>query len=119
KYVLLPAGLALLLGTFVYRAPWFRETFRYTLQGIGLTPLFVSAIRFPEWLPFRVLNAKPVAFAGVLSYSLYLVHQVALYGVDFQLPHVPGVLRSVLALLLSFVVSLSRSEERRVGVGFA
>jgi peptidoglycan/LPS O-acetylase OafA/YrhL len=107
KGVLLPAGLSLLLVTFVYRAPWFRETIRYTLQGIALTPLFVSAMRFPTWLPFRLLNAGPVAFVGVLSYTLYLVHQVALFGVAFELPALDPVRRSILALLLSFFVALA------------
>jgi peptidoglycan/LPS O-acetylase OafA/YrhL len=107
KYVLLPAGVALLLFTFVYRGPWFRETFRYTLQGIGLTPVFVSAVRFPGWLPFRFLNARPVAFVGALSYSLYLVHQVVLYAIGFQLEAWPAPLRASLALLISFAVALA------------
>jgi peptidoglycan/LPS O-acetylase OafA/YrhL len=107
KIVLLPAGLSLLMFTFVYRAPWFRETIRYTVQGIALTPLFVSAIRFPTWLPFRVLNARPVAYVGVLSYTLYLVHQVALLLVLYQLPALDPVRRAILALLLSFIVALT------------
>jgi peptidoglycan/LPS O-acetylase OafA/YrhL len=107
KHVLLPAGLILLLFAFVYRAPWFRETFRYSLQGIGLTPLFVAAIRFPEWLPFRFLNARAVAYVGVLSYTLYLVHQVALYGVWFQWPMLGPIPASLLALLLSFAIALA------------
>jgi peptidoglycan/LPS O-acetylase OafA/YrhL len=107
KWVLLPAALSLLMFTFVYRAPWFRETLRYTVQGIALIPLFVSAIRFPKWAPFRVLNARPVAYVGVLSYTLYLVHQVALLLVIYQLPDVDPVRRALLALLLSFVVALT------------
>jgi peptidoglycan/LPS O-acetylase OafA/YrhL len=103
KWVWLPAGIALLLVTFLYRAPWFRETIRYTLQGIALTPVFVAAIRFPRWLPFRLLNAKPVAFLGVLSYTLYLGHQVALMGVHFWLPDLG---RGRLALL-SFAIALA------------
>ena len=79
-------GLALLLVTFTIVAPWFRETMRYTLQGLALMPVFVAAIRFPGWLPFRLLNAGPVAFVGMLSYTLYLSHQVALMGVHFWLP---------------------------------
>jgi peptidoglycan/LPS O-acetylase OafA/YrhL len=107
KNVLLPAGLALLLVTFAYRAPWFRETIRYTLQGIGLTPVFVAAMRFPDWWPFRFLNAKRVAFAGVLSYTLYLVHQIALYAVGFRLPALNAVLRSILALLISLILAIT------------
>jgi peptidoglycan/LPS O-acetylase OafA/YrhL len=107
KSVLVPAGLALLTITFVYRAPWFRETIRYTVQGIALTPLFVAAMRFPKWWPFRFLNAGPVAYVGVLSYTLYLVHQVALYCVAFQLPALDPVSRSILAMLVSFIVALA------------
>ncbi len=106
KWVLLPGALALLVFTFVYRAEWFRETIRYTLQGIALTPVFVSAIRFPAWLPFRVLNLKPVAFLGVLSYSLYLVHQVILFLFGYQLRSMPGALRGVLAFLVSVLIAV-------------
>jgi len=98
QWVLLPAGLMLLAITFLYRVDWFRETIRYTLQGIALTPVFVTAIRFPTWLPFRFLNAKPVAFIGLLSYSLYLIHQVILYSLDYMYPWHTPVQRGILAL---------------------
>jgi peptidoglycan/LPS O-acetylase OafA/YrhL len=107
KWFLLPAGLALLLVTFTYRAPWFRETIRYTLQGLALTPLFVTAIRFPNWLPFRVLNAKAVAFIGALSYTLYLTHQVAMMGVDFWLPSLGKLANASLAFAIAFIVALA------------
>ena len=86
KRWLFPAGVALLLFTFVYRAEWFRESIRYTLQGIGLTPVFVTAMRFPGWGPFRLLNNKHVAFFGGLTYSLYLVHHIILYTLQFHFP---------------------------------
>jgi peptidoglycan/LPS O-acetylase OafA/YrhL len=72
------AGLscAALLFTLVYRDPLFRETFRYTIQGIALGPLFIAAIVCYRRLPFNLLNLRLVRFIGVLSYSLYLVHQV-------------------------------------------
>ena len=107
KYVLFPAGLGLLLLTFTFRAPWFRETVRYTLQGIALTPIFVAAIRFPDWLPFRFLNLRAVAFVGTLSYTLYLMHQVALMLVHTWRPHAGAGLRSSLSLGLAFAVALT------------
>lgn len=97
KWVLLPLGLGLLLFTFLLRNPAFRETVRYTLQGIGLIPVFVVALRYPEWGPYRVLNLKTVAFVGVLSYPLYLVHHVVLGALGAT----PGILRAVLALGIS------------------
>ena len=105
KLVLLPAAVALLLFSFLYRAPWFRESLRYTLQGIGLWPLFVCAMRYPTWWPFRALNHRRVAFLGVLSYSLYLCHQVAIYTATAWLPALHPALRAVLALAVSLAFS--------------
>ena len=114
KHWLFPAGLALLLFTFIYRAEWFRETLRYTLQGIGLIPVFVTAMRFPDWGPFRFLNLKWVAFFGVLTYSLYLVHHVVLFTVRAHLPGLHPVLQGVLGLVISvaFAGAVYRFVER-------
>jgi peptidoglycan/LPS O-acetylase OafA/YrhL len=100
RFVLLPAGIALLLVSFVVRSPSFRETLRYTLQGIGLTPIFIAAVRWPEWPIFRFLDWRPMRFVGTLSYSLYLVHQVVLALVE-QHSALGGVARSAIALAAS------------------
>ncbi len=83
KWILLPLGLLGLVATFLIQAPWFRETLRYSIQGISLIPIFVTAIRFHEWAPMRILNHRALAYIGVLSYPLYLVHHIVLYGVRF------------------------------------
>lgn len=107
KHVLFPAGLVLLLSTFLYREPWFRESIRYTLQGIGLTPVFVTAMRYPGWGPMRALNHPRVAFLGLLSYSLYLVHHVVIYTVHARLPALHPVAQGVLALAISLAYALA------------
>ncbi|HEY6454254.1 MAG TPA: acyltransferase [Steroidobacteraceae bacterium] len=91
KYIVVPASVLVLLACLAFRDPAFRETVRYSLQGAALMPIFVAAIRFPNWLPFRFLNARPVAFVGLLSYSLYLIHYPVIFAVrehapDFSLP---------------------------------
>ncbi len=101
KWGFLPASVLVLLFTFVYRDPGFRETFRYSLQGIALGPLFVVAMRYPDWGPFPLLNLRAVSFMGVLSYSLYLVHHVLLDVVG----DVPSLSRAALALAASLAVS--------------
>ena len=101
KWGLLPAAVVVLLFTFVYRDPGFRQTFRYSLQGIALAPLFVAAMRFPSWGPFRLLNLKAVSFLGVRSYSLYLVHFVLLDAIGSE----PSLPRAALGLSLSIAVS--------------
>jgi peptidoglycan/LPS O-acetylase OafA/YrhL len=103
KYVLLPAGVAVLLLSFVLRSPAFRETFRYTLQGIALTPVFVVAVRYPRWGLFRLLNLRVMSFLGVLSYPLYLVHHVLL-GALLGAPFGP-VGRALAALALSIAAA--------------
>lgn len=101
KWILVPSALVLLLASFVVRDASFRQTFRYTLQGIALTPLFVAAIRFPTWTLFRPLNGPGARVVGALSYSLYLVHQVVLDLLGEQATwH-----RAALALLSSFALA--------------
>jgi peptidoglycan/LPS O-acetylase OafA/YrhL len=105
KYGLFPAALAVLLACLLYRSPFFRETFRYSLQGAALTFVFITAIRFHDWLPFRVLNLRPVAFLGVLSYSLYLVHYPLIFAVERWVPEWPAVTQGLLAAALSLAAA--------------
>jgi peptidoglycan/LPS O-acetylase OafA/YrhL len=108
KYGLFPAGVAGLLVCFAIRNESFRETFRYSIQGLSLIPVFVCAVRYPEWLVMRPLNTRVLAFVGVLSYSLYLSH---LFILDLVARHTfglfapGGVIRAAVALLLSLLVS--------------
>lgn len=100
KYALMPAGVGLLLLTLVYRDGAFRETFRYTLQGIALFPIFIAALRFPAWGPFRLLNTRIASWLGVLSYSLYLVHHIVLHAIEAHV-HTSALGQGTLAFVLS------------------
>lgn len=102
--ILVSGGIGLLLVTFVVRGPAFRETIRYTLQGVALTPIFVAAMRHPRWDIFRLLNWRPMRFVGNLSYSLYLVHHVALKAVA-EHARLGTVASALLALLVSLAVA--------------
>lgn len=103
-WVLCPLAAAVLLATFVIPGDAFRETIRYTLQGLAIYPLFAVAIRYWQWGPFRLLNLAPVTFLGALSYSLYLSHEIVIYNLYPHLP-LPGVLRAIVALGLSVGVA--------------
>jgi peptidoglycan/LPS O-acetylase OafA/YrhL len=105
KYLLLPVALVILIGCAYSRSTVFRDTCCFSVEGAALTLLFVGAVRFYEWPPFRMLNWRPVAFIGVLSYSLYLVHDVLLQVVRqvWKLPYAS--LRAVVALTLSVTVA--------------
>jgi peptidoglycan/LPS O-acetylase OafA/YrhL len=104
KWAFWPASVCILLFTFVYRDAEFRETFRYSLQGLALVPLFVTAMRYPSWGLFRALNTRTASFFGTLSYSLYLVHHVILGTIEAHVP-LPGIARALLAFALSTALS--------------
>lgn len=74
----LVSSLAVLAGSLLVRNPVFRETFRYTIQGLALMPIFYCAVRFHRWACFRWLGAKPMVWMGLISYTFYLVHVKAL-----------------------------------------
>jgi peptidoglycan/LPS O-acetylase OafA/YrhL len=105
KYILLPAAVAGLILCFASKSPMFQNTASFSLQGLALTVVFIGAIRFHEWLPFRVLNWRPVVFIGTLSYSLYLVHDVILRATRHLWPELHAWQRALAALATSFVAS--------------
>jgi peptidoglycan/LPS O-acetylase OafA/YrhL len=78
----LPLCVVALLGTFLGRADSFRETLRYTVQGLALIPLFIAAIHYQKSLPVLLLNLPFMRFLGVLSYSLYLCHDIILESIS-------------------------------------
>ncbi|MEI8243458.1 MAG: acyltransferase [bacterium] len=106
KYVFFPAGIGLLLVTLLVRNDSFRETLRYSLQGVAMVPILVAAIRFPEWTVFRWLNYRWISFLGVISYSLYLVHQTVIITVQQRLPLHPA-LQGLIAFLLAISITIA------------
>jgi peptidoglycan/LPS O-acetylase OafA/YrhL len=105
KYLLLPLGCTLLLCSFLYRTDAFRDTLRYSIQGIALYPIFIAAIRFPDWGVFKALNWGWMRFVGVLSYSLYLVHFMVLKALAVAIPALGMLGSGILALLISAVLA--------------
>lgn len=86
---LLAVSLAIISFCFLYRNNAFRETWRYSLQGFALMPIFFYAITRSDLLAFRWLNWRPLAKIGTWSYSIYLIHYVILSSIKFygiQLP---------------------------------
>jgi peptidoglycan/LPS O-acetylase OafA/YrhL len=67
-----------LLSTFIIRNDNFRETFRYSIQGVALMPLFTSVLVEESNTAVRwVLASAPMVLVGRLSYSIYLFHLLA------------------------------------------
>ncbi|MBC3886155.1 acyltransferase family protein [Undibacterium griseum] len=97
-------GSVLLLATLLYRGEDFRESWRYSLQGIALLMMF-STLVLQQGLAARILGSRPMAYIGRVSYSLYLYHWLVLGMITFWLPDWSLPSRMALLLIASFVLS--------------
>ena len=78
------ASLGLLLLSLLVRDEGFRESIRYSLQGMALLPLFYATVLGRSVQPLRaMLASRPAVLIGKLSYSLYLYHWLALVVADW------------------------------------
>jgi peptidoglycan/LPS O-acetylase OafA/YrhL len=96
-------GVSLILLTLVVRNPEFRETWRYTLQGIGLFLIFNYALRTTSFVA-KILSIKILRVVADLSYFLYLIHFPLLLAASY-LP-IPTILQYVIGIGLSFILAV-------------
>lgn len=97
-------AVALLLLTLVYRDIGFRETIRYSIQGLALMPLFYFSIRFSDNRLFRYLNLPLIRKIGVYSYVIYLIHAVVIGFLAENFPIIAT--KSFVLFLFSIVISI-------------
>lgn len=97
------AAVGLLLFTFIYRDEMFRQTVRYSLQGIALIPLLHYAVRFPDLPHHRILNTRPFVVIGTYSYTIYLGHHVIIKTLE-TVPSFPSSFLAVFAA--SFLLTM-------------
>jgi peptidoglycan/LPS O-acetylase OafA/YrhL len=102
ELALLCLGCAGLLFSLVYRDDLFRHTFRYTLQGICLIPVFRCAVAYADVMPFKWLNGRALEWMGKNSYAVYLIHFVVIEAIRASVPTLKSsILTVVIALVLS------------------
>jgi len=103
------ACLGVLLMTLVIRNEAFRQTLRYTLQGVAIAPLIWLAVVYARRPAGSWLNLAPVAYLGTISYTVYLVHHVMLDAVAWHWP----ALGAAPTLLAGAVLTLAVAEPVR------
>lgn len=101
---ILPGCLLVLFVTLVVRNVVFRETLRYTLQGLAIAPLLYYVVHVPETRVGRLLNSRVLGRLGILSYSLYLLHATALLEMN-RLFH-----SKLLAAPVAFVIAVALAQ---------
>lgn len=97
------------LGTFLltllYRDTAFRETIRYSLQGLALMPLFYFTIRFSDNKLFRNLNSRWAIKLGTYSYAIYLIHLVVINVIATNAPAIAT--RSFILFPAALLISIA------------
>jgi peptidoglycan/LPS O-acetylase OafA/YrhL len=104
----LPICFALLLITLLIRNPVFRETIRYSIQGVALAPILYYFVQTPAGWAGRILNTQVLTFLGTVSYALYLLHATVLLEINQIIPSkvLAGVLSLFVAILLAYLVHI-------------
>ena len=113
-----------LLATFAIRRDDFRETFRYTLQGAALMPVFCALFWSQAPLPWLrpALESRIARYVGNISYSLYLYHFLVLSVCNALISNLVEL--KVVALVSAFLLAtvsyyLIENPIRRFGSGLA
>jgi peptidoglycan/LPS O-acetylase OafA/YrhL len=108
----LVASACTLLLTLIYRDAMFRETIRYSIQGLALMPIFYFAIRFSDNHLFRKLNLPLAVTLGTYSYAIYLIHYVVIKSIVVEFPFLSGksfiLFSSALLISTAFAAMIDR-----------
>jgi len=90
-------GAAVLIASIALRGELFRQTARYTIQGLALFPVFFFILRYKESVVTRFLEWRIFRHLAGLSYGLYVLHYTVLAVVKSRLGTGP-----VATLVLTF-----------------
>jgi peptidoglycan/LPS O-acetylase OafA/YrhL len=71
-----------LMTSFAIRNQYFRDTFRYSIQGAGLLAGFVLLVGAPTGKLLRLFSCKAAIWLAPLTYSAYLIHDGILKSLD-------------------------------------
>lgn len=112
---LLALSAGVLLLTFLYRAEWFYDNARFTLQSVALTPWFFCAVRYSTWPVFGWLNSRLMRGLGLISYTFYLIHVKAIeFASRYLDPRQWSTLFVALLLAIGFATLMYWLVERRL-----
>ena len=98
------AALSIILVTLVVRAPIFRETIRYTLQGAALFCLFSATLTARG--VWQTISSHPIlGRIGLYSYSIYLVHVVMIHLMTVYVTDSSLIIAGGLAIAPTWIVA--------------
>jgi peptidoglycan/LPS O-acetylase OafA/YrhL len=115
-YFPLLVGFALLFVCVAVRDQFFRDSFRYSLIGLGLMPILHFSIRYPSMPVVRWLENAWLKKIGVWSYSIYLIHfsLILAFSKVISSPMVGAVLAILVAILVAALIEKFIDEPSRL-----
>lgn len=107
-------GLLTILVSLAVRDETFRETVRYSLQGIGLFFIFKFLLEGGRNFIITMLETYPLKRVADWSYVLYLIHMPLLTAAEHSLTGLPIWSRFAIGFVLSFgfAAAMERYAER-------
>lgn len=95
-------GIAILLASIAARGEFFRQTTRYSIQGLALAPVFFYVVRYSDSLVTRLLENRFLTNIGDLSYAMYVFHYIVMFAVNTWITEKP-----VPTLVLTFTITFA------------
>lgn len=114
QWAILAVAHGCLLVTLLHRETSFRETLRYSLQGLALMPIFYFAIRHSNNQLFRHLNSSLALRLGTYSYAIYLIHHVIIYMITNNFPTIAAKPIILFPVTLLFSIAYAAAIDRFV-----
>lgn len=97
-------GFTALIASFMFRDETYRYTVRFSIHGLAIF-LMILNLYYWKYLAFaiKILEWKPLAIIGVISYPLYLWHLPIIDIITREFGS--GVFSQMLAVALSFILA--------------
>lgn len=95
-------GTLAILLTLLVRDDFFRETIRYTIQGVALFFIFKFVLEGRRSFVSTILESRPCKIVADWSYVLYLIHLPFLMAAEHTLVALPMLLRFGIGFAAAF-----------------
>jgi len=101
-------ALVAIVGCLFYRNEFFRNTLRYSVQGLSLFIIVPAIINIKAYEPLKkILSSAFLVWIGRLSYAIYLMHMIAISALSFLREGGHTVLFYVAVTVLTAFLSIS------------
>lgn len=101
-------GIGILLASIAARGEFFRQTARYSIQGLALAPVFFYVVRYSDSLATRLLENRFLTNIGDLSYAMYVFHYIVMFAIQTWLTQ-----NAAATLVMTFTITVALAELSR------